>query len=68
MVFNADSSCGNTLRFLIALRITEFKDSIKKETADDYIRQYRELLKKAKRECPPPDPKSRPKGRRDHNC
>ncbi len=38
--------------------------SLKKEIVDDYIGQYRELLKKAETQCPPPDPKSRSKGQR----
>lgn len=38
--------------------------SLKKEIADNYISQYRELLKKAEIQCPPPDPKSRYKGQR----
>ena len=37
---------------------------LKKEIADDNIGQYRELLKEAEIECPPPDPKSRHKGQR----
>lgn len=38
--------------------------SLKKEVADSYIGEYRDLLKNAEIQCPPPDPKSRPKGQR----
>lgn len=38
--------------------------SLNKNSADSYILEYRDLLKKAQIQCPPPDPKSRPKGQR----
>jgi len=38
--------------------------SLNKNSADSYISEYRDLLKKAQIQCPPPDPKSRPKGQR----
>ena len=44
--------------------VDDSKGSLKKEIANNYIGQYRELLKKAEVQCPPPDPKSRPTGQR----
>ena len=48
----------------IKKKVDDSGGSLKKEIADDYIGQYRELLKKAEIQCPPPDPKLKPKGQR----
>ncbi len=44
--------------------VDETGGSLNKNSTDSYILEYRGLLKKAQIECPPPDPKSRPKGQR----
>jgi len=48
----------------IKKNVDETGGSLNKNSADSYISEYRALLKKAQNECPPPDPKSRPKGQR----
>jgi len=54
------------IELLIKIKKTvdESAGSLNKNSADNYIGEYRDLLKQAQIQCPPPDPKSRAKGQR----
>ncbi len=52
------------LLFKIKKTVDDCGGSLNKNSADTYISEYRDLLKKAEIHCPPPDPKSRPIGQR----